>query len=164
MKSSFNLEFFHSSFAPFKAQDKLALIEFDRLYFPYSWPIEDWDKYLLIYSYSAVRVKDESDQVQGLLLCLGSVEEDVAHLVKIVVHPQQRQQGQASLLLEYWCDQMKTLGQHKSLYLEVEKNNHAAINFYHKHQFLVLRTLKDFYGPKRDAQAMALALDNKENT
>lgn len=164
MKSYSSLDFFTSTKTPFDVSVKRALFEFDQLYFPYPWSDDDWNKFLSSYSYSAVVARDDQMHILGFVLCLGSREDDVAHLVKILVTPQQRQLGLGSSLLVDWCARMRDFGQHKSVYLEVEKTNHQAINFYHKHQFLVLRTLKDFYGPNRDAQAMALSLDNKQNT
>jgi ribosomal protein S18 acetylase RimI-like enzyme len=162
--SSNQINFYLSSVNPLPVEVQNKLYAIDREFFPYPWPLSDWQNYLNQYPYSAVVLSDELGLVLGFTLIFGTRGDDVAHLVKIVTLPDQRQRGLAWAMLDFWEAQQALCLEHRSLYLEVEKSNTAAINFYHKRQFLVLRPLKDFYGPGRDGQAMAQALDNKQNT
>ena len=161
MKSCFNPQYWEGV----PSSDLLSqLINLDQTSFPYPWPREQWPSTLSRYGSSGVSVLDQQGELQGFLLCLGQPGEDVAHLVKILTRPSLQQRGLASSMLKAWIHATQVRQRHRSLYLEVESTNNPALNFYLKPQFSVLRALTDFYGPKREAKAMALALDNKQKT
>jgi [ribosomal protein S18]-alanine N-acetyltransferase len=166
MKFCSRLEF-SSDQDPHIQDDLLAqLYSLDSQFFPYPWDREQWEKTLKAYSWTlTLGIKDE--QVVGFILGLGTPEDEVVHLVKILIEPQYRQQGLAEVLFLDQCTLWRDRG-HKSVYLEVEERNQAASLFYFKQGFLMLRRLKDFYGQGRDALAMARdllpSIDKPQNT
>lgn len=142
------------------------LMDLDRQHFPYPWSSEEWESLIAQYSASLATVHNNGEAC-GLSLCLGAEKESVAHLVKILIHPKQQQQGLGHQLFAFHCALLAKRG-HETVYLEVEEANHKACSFYLKEGFLVLRKMKGFYGEGRDALAMGFDLtphiDKLENT
>ncbi len=74
-------------------------------------------------------------------------------LVSIAVMPEHRGMGIAKALLERAISATKDL-EAKYMFLEVDVTNIAALNLYLHYEFRIRGTIKDYYGPGRDAYYM----------
>lgn len=140
-----------------KAQATIKKIsEFDQEFFPFPWSLESWEKTLREKPFVIV-VACEKEIILGFCFYLISELEQLAHLVKIVVHPESRKTGLAQ---EIHNAILKT--KYKSLintlYLEVSTINDAATKFYKKLGYNILVTKKNFYSNGEDAYAMQKSL------
>ena len=86
---------------------------------------------------------------------------DEGELFQIAVDKAARRQGVADLLMDAAFNYASENAL-ASVYLEVRKNNEAAISLYEKHGFVAVRRRRDYYSdPIEDAVVM---LKNFENT
>lgn len=104
------------------------------------------------HSYFWVVTDNETDE-RVLAYAVFSFPAEQAHLQTFAVHPDSRRSGIATYLLRQIISfVMRKKGD--SMILEVRKGNMAAINFYQKLGFLVIRTLPRFYPDGEDAFVM----------
>lgn len=133
-------------------------IELDLNEFSHPWTEEQWHQTFEVYTpYFFLNYHADSYELLSSALLLMTPGDDLAHLVKIQTRRSAQGKGHAK---ELFMEIIRTLASDglKTIYLEVEESNHPAVQFYHHHQFLVLRRLKDFYGQSRHALAMAKSL------
>lgn len=71
--------------------------------------------------------------------------EDFGHIVSIAVHPDYRNRGYGSKLLEAVEERLLSKGV-KLITLEVNVSNNTAINLYKKHGYEPVKLLKNYYG------------------
>jgi [ribosomal protein S18]-alanine N-acetyltransferase len=85
----------------------------------------------------------EGDKLLGFIL--GDVTpRGSGHIVTLDISPEARQAGLATALMAALQDRFSALSC-RAVLLEVAVNNHAALAFYKKHGFSVLKTLRRYY-------------------
>lgn len=84
---------------------------------------------------------------------IASLEGDLCHVISIGVRRNYRRKG---IGLRLMCEILLECTRHSAsiVYLEVDVGNEPAIKLYEKLGFCILRTLKDYYGPGKDAYLM----------
>lgn len=131
------------------------IIKFDLDFFSPSWTPKQW---------AELNPKDhklfswyQSENLIGFALFRILQDDDVAHLYKIIIHPDFRNKGEAQA---FWLAILENLINFScsSVYLEVNKDNAEAIRFYKKCRFETLREIKRYYSTGEDALVMRLML------
>ena len=135
-----------------KMSDLSDVIKMDQQFFPNPWTLDQWqelnfDRHLL-FTWKGNK---------GFALFGFLPGDDVAHLYKILIRPDQQGKGESQ---EFWSNILPQLQlmQAKSIYLEVEATNLRAIGFYQKASFKTLRKVKSYYSDGSDALMMSLTL------
>lgn len=126
----------------------------DTRFFPDPWSDDSWQTSLDQSDYLVICILDQEQLVAWSLFKVNALE-GLLHLLKILVLPERRKQGLAENLMNeasHWAHQ-KTIGR---CYLEVDKANLVAINFYQKLGFKILHEIKRFYSDGRNALTMEL--------
>lgn len=126
-----------------------AVTALDTQFINYPWKEADW---LLALSSKTLFVWEDSI-VRGFALYQLSPVEELAHLLKIVVHPSARENGGSR---EFWNQQVAALKERglKRIYLEVAVDNLQAQRFYIKNGAKTLQRVKGFYQDGTDALTM----------
>lgn len=125
------------------------ILELDQRYFPYPWTESQWKELNpanhLLFSHGN----------EGFALFMRIPGDEMAHLLKICLRPENRGYGEA---LKFWDEILKELRDKgiKSIYLEVEAGNHRARGFYSKIGFKKLRQIPGYYSDGEDAVTMDL--------
>lgn len=88
------------------------------------------------------------EKLIGFILCQRN------HIITIDVHPDFRKKGLGKNLIEYAISRIKKKG-YKKIFLEVDKDNHCAINLYKKLKFKIF---KEFYENDKSRYSMCLKL------
>lgn len=101
-------------------------------------------------TFSKLFVAEENGNIVGFLHVTELYEN--MDIVNIVVDPNHRRKGIASLLLDYAFDDASSSVQIATLEVDVE--NVAAIALYKKFGFEVMHTRKNYYQNERDAYLM----------
>ena len=128
------------------------LFKLDREFFPTPWSLESWQKLFLEHD-RLLMVLQVEGEIFGFCLFDKSSADSFAHLLKIIITPNQRGKGLSQKLLETSLLTLKKSGC-SELFLEVEETNHAAINLYRRVGFQVIHSKKNFYGTNRSALIM----------
>ena len=138
-----------------KQMPDLDVIALDRDYFPNPWTQAQWMT-LNSDQHQLLTWKIDQKLVGFALFGMNSGEE-IAHLYKLVIHPDLQGQGVAQA---FWIKILEFLRGFNvsSVYLEVNVENKRAIGFYEKSGFKVLRIQKKFYSDGRDALIMVASL------
>jgi ribosomal-protein-alanine N-acetyltransferase len=98
-------------------------------------------------------VTDDQTDEKVYAYVVFSFPADQAHVQTIAVDPEQQRQGLASYLMRKLIQYV--MGKRgESIILEVRVGNTAAIQFYQKMGFIILRTLKKFYPEGQDGYVM----------
>jgi ribosomal protein S18 acetylase RimI-like enzyme len=118
-----------------------------------SWSSEAWQSLTIYGENYLVWTIYEQDELVASMLCLKLPLEDMLHLLKIMVHPNQRKRGHASNLINHLKAKALELN-YKSIFLEVECDNIQAIKLYQAQGFSVLRRVAKFYSNGKDALLM----------
>ena len=85
---------------------------------------------------------------------------DEASLLNICIVPSEQGNGYAKVLLQFLCEQVRTLGA-DTLFLEVRASNQTALHLYEKMGFNQIGTRRNYYPAKKgreDAWIFALML------
>lgn len=145
----------------FNCEIARKIIDLDINEFPRPWTENQWnDVFELKLSHSKNNfyflniIEDEKD-VSGFALFHLSLLDKLAHLLKIIIKKDKRHSGLASDLFLNSLSEIKDLGVNRC-YLEVDKDNTAALNFYKKMNFQKLNLSKNFYGQNLHAWTMIL--------
>jgi [ribosomal protein S18]-alanine N-acetyltransferase len=105
---------------------------------------------------SIARVAKIDGKVVGYLCA--NIIIDEGHILNLAVHPDYRERGIATSLIQEVLETMKTGGS-RSVFLEVRSSNKEALNMYEGFGFGLLGTRKDYYiSPVEDAVVMVLRL------
>ncbi len=120
-----------------------------------TWPEENV-RYAVENENSRFFVIEEDGEIEGYA-CVETVL-DEATLTSVAVIPAKRRRGLAEKLLSGIFD---GLAEVRTVYLEVETTNAAAIGLYNKMGFKEIGRRKNYYGPN-DAVIMSLQLYNKK--
>lgn len=136
----------------FEAGDLIPKL--DLKHFPRPWKESDWKT--LDMSQHRLWVLEKGDLI-GFALFATPRGDETAHLLKILVIPEQRGSGVAT---EFWKSISKELENSgfRTVYLEVEKSNDRAQAFYRKLGFKLLREVKSFYSDGEAGLMMQLTL------
>lgn len=134
------------------------VIDLDQAFFPNPWTTEQWlstplDQHLLF-------TWRTSERVIGYALLQAISSDDLAHLLKILLIPDCRGQGEAKTFWNKILEELTGLGL-KNIYLEVEASNASAIRFYEKCGLQLLRRNKAYYSNGEDALIMSMTLEDK---
>jgi ribosomal-protein-alanine N-acetyltransferase len=129
----------------------LALL--DKLYFPHSWSLKDWDNLFGSSVNYKIYLLVEGSKIISFTLFSVDLEERFSHLMKILVRPDHANLGLGSSILEKSIEALYIEGI-KSTYLEVSTKNHSAVKLYRNLNFEELCVKKRFYSCGDDAFAM----------
>lgn len=133
-----------------------AFSELDRKFFPTPWTKEAWDDLFKEHERSLAGIEMNHEYV-GFALFDVSRADSFAHLLKILIHPDLREQKLGKKLLAFHLSELQKEGI-KHFFLEVEENNHAAQKLYLHSGFKIIHKKKDFYGSGRAALIMTADL------
>lgn len=125
--------------------------QLDQLYFPTPWNEKQW-KGLFTESHSLYLARKGEDFI-GFCLFANSYVDSFAHLLKILVHPDNRGRHFGEDLLNESMKRLKLEGI-KSFFLEVEESNCNAIKLYEKCGFKTIHVKKHFYTSGESALIM----------
>ena len=156
MKKCFEKITFHSALAWPEGELLLQIMIFDQSYLTQAWSELSWRSVLPSSPTPYyLEIIQEDNKVCGLILFSLSPYENLAHLLKIIIHPHYRQQGLAISLLQAAEDYFLIPPQvYTTIFLEVAELNKSAINLYQKWGFGPIHLAKHFYGPHQHAIKM----------
>jgi len=123
----------------------------------YPWGLAAWQDFLQSNEYYFLAFLGTARHLWGLALFMALPGEITAHLLKIVVHNEQRKKGWGERLFKESTAHLKTLG-FSSIYLEVGAENHPACQLYRKMGLQELRRVPRFYSDGKDALIMSTGL------
>lgn len=130
------------------------VLELDQKYFPRPWKASDWAT--LDLSQHGLWVITEENRAIGFAL-FSTPQDETAHLLKILMIPDQRASGKAQAFWKHISESLRTRGYSK-VYLEVEESNGRAQAFYQKLGFQLLRRVKSYYSDGETGVMMQLTL------
>jgi ribosomal-protein-alanine N-acetyltransferase len=87
--------------------------------------------------------------IVGFLVAAAS-SRSVGHIITIDVLPHARRFGLGSKMLRAAEDRLRSAGCH-SVYLEMAVDNQAALTFYKRHQYFLVKTVPRYYANEVDA-------------
>lgn len=132
--------------------------QLDKLYFPNPWTWKNWQELLENSDrYQLNILTGGPKQMVGFALFHRIPEEKLLHLLKVVVHPDHRQEGGGKSLLKEALTQSAHDGIERCI-LEVEVNNANAQKLYESMDFQMVHRKLNFYGAGRDGLVMELVI------
>lgn len=146
---------------PMQEDDLDAVMVIDRLSFSLPWPKSAYRHDLFDNSNALLRVaEDIENQTRQLILGLIDVWLilDEAHIATVAVHPDYRNQGIATRLIESVLLEAEGKGARKAM-LEVRTSNQAAQTLYQKFGFQVVHRRRKYYIDNKE-DALLMNLDN----
>ncbi|MFN8370877.1 MAG: GNAT family N-acetyltransferase [Bacteriovoracaceae bacterium] len=129
------------------------LINFDQKFFDKPWTLNNWNETFKNGERYFLSVTIQDDQIVAFSLYYLIVEESMAHLLKILVNPDQRRFRLATKLSEK-SEQLLTLLNIKKIVLDVAVGNNSAISFYLNENFEKIHMMNHFYGKGHHAWSM----------
>lgn len=108
-------------------------------------------------AFTLVAVNEDEKKAQGFIVALGG---PVGHIVTIDVSPGARRYGIGSILLEKAEQRLRTAGS-QAVGLETAVDNLAALAFYKRHGYSVVRTWPRYYSNGVDALVLKKELDTE---
>lgn len=139
--------------------DKLSLdaIKFlDSEYFKWPWSQNSWDILDSGRDFIYTTISDNHEIMGFTLFDVDLVSKSV-HLLKIIISPKYRGGAGASKLFEHDLARLRSMSIDE-LFLEVDKSNDRAINFYLKFGLKQIHIKRKFYKDGSDAVIMMLKL------
>lgn len=138
---------------PKSLSDLDHIVDYDHEHFPYPWTKEQWQEL----SASAGEYLLGQIHLEGKLaafsLYLINQYESLAHLLKILVHPDFRHRGLAQELLQ--SDEQVFRDQKlENIYLEVAEDNHEALQAYLRFGFTEVHRQRHYYSDGKGAVMM----------
>lgn len=134
------------------------IIALDEKYFPWPWNKSVWsDAVDNGERYQLYILKQEQD-VKAFALFLCNSMDEAAHLLKILVLPEERGKALSKQFFSMVESEIKKEG-YLSIYLEVSENNLVAINYYLKNGFEVCCVKRKYYSNGDNAFAMSKKID-----
>jgi ribosomal-protein-alanine N-acetyltransferase len=134
-----------------------VLKELDLKYFPTPWNNESWDNIFSEGTDRFILINKHYDMVLGFILFDVNVVDSFAHLLKILVNPQNRGQKIGKNLLNEGIRVLSERGV-KTFFLEVEEENLVARNLYESVGLKVIHKKKQFYSNGGTAIIMTLSI------
>jgi [ribosomal protein S18]-alanine N-acetyltransferase len=121
--------------------DLQAVVELDKLSFSDPWSLFSWQE-MLDSSQTYLWVAEREKQIAGVLSGWSVLDE--LHIGTIAIHPEYRQQGIGTKLLETGLRESIALGV-QLVHLEVRKSNLAAQRLYQRFGFEIVGERKKYY-------------------
>lgn len=134
-----------------------SLKKLDQDFFPQPWNNESWDHLFSGPSKRFLLIAKDDEAILGFILFDYVDADSFAHLLKILVSPNQRGQKIGKGLLDKAVGILKGR-QIKSFFLEVEEKNIVAIQLYEGLGFKIIHRKKQFYSNGTDAIIMTLSI------
>jgi|1048.fasta_scaffold06530_3 ribosomal protein S18 acetylase RimI-like enzyme len=131
------------------------IIKLDQDFFPIPWTRDQWNQ--LDPKQNKLFCWYDSEKLIGFALFGITEYDNAAHLFKILINPFHRGTGKSQVFWSAILLQLPLYGC-SSIYLEVNSGNIAAIRFYEKCGFKILRKNKAYYSSGEDAVIMSLTL------
>ena len=101
-------------------------------------------------------VDDESSSsIVGFIIIIQDREERV-NLINFLIRKGERKSGYGSFLLKHTLKKVKTIGKIKTIVLNVNSKNKAAISLYQKFDFRIVKRIENYYRDKQSAYLMIL--------
>ena len=101
-------------------------------------------------------VDDEvSNCIIGFIIIIQDREERV-NLINFLIRKGERKRGYGSFLLRYTLKKVKASDRIKTIVLNVNSKNKAAISLYQKFDFRITQRIKNYYRDKQSAYLMIL--------
>jgi ribosomal-protein-alanine N-acetyltransferase len=124
--------------------------------FAHPWPTAEFEALLANKtSIGAAAIDAASDELRGFAICRLAADE--AEILTIAVHAAARNRGVGRALLSYTLSRLHA-SQARSLFLEVEQGNLAAIALYGRLGFREVGQRRGYYQKKDGSAATALVL------
>jgi len=144
------------SFGP-ESAEWAEVLQLDLQEMQYPWTESMWRE--LNFKNNRLFIIQDGQQVVGFALYQLSPLENLAHLLKIVVHPVQRGTGCAP---KFFAEQVAKLRSEQCtrIYLEVSAKNETAVGFYRKLGFSLLRRIPGFYQDGAEAFTMEMGINS----
>ena len=108
-------------------------------------------------AFTQVATNSEDDEIAGFIVVQQNL---VGHVITIDVSPQARRSGVGSLLLQAGENRLRAAGS-RAVGLETAVDNLAALSFYKRHGYSVIRTWPRYYSNGVDALVLKKALQGK---
>jgi ribosomal protein S18 acetylase RimI-like enzyme len=144
----------------YEAQDFDALYKLDQSCFPRGIAYSKTTlRYFLALPSAECLVAVEENDIAGFIL--SELDGPVAHIITLDVAEVHRRSGVGSLLLNAAERSLYAQGV-RGMYLETAVNNHAAVNFWSRHGYIVEGTLKRYYLSRIDGYEMRKALRSRQ--
>ena len=142
----------------FQAEDFESLWQMDQECFPpgISYSKQELRAYM-VYRGSFTLVAADEEDIQGFIVAKSGA---IGHIITIDVAPQARRSGVGSLLLKAAEDRLRAGGS-RSVGLEAAVDNIAALSFYKRHGYAVIRTWPRYYSNGVDALVLRKSLSGK---
>ncbi len=134
-----------------------VLKDLDSKYFPTPWDSFSWDHVLSNGADRFILIDERDASIPGFILFDLNVVDSFAHLLKILVNPENRGQRIGKDLLNEAVSVLKKRGI-KTYFLEVEEENVVARNLYENTGFKVIHKKKHFYSNGGTAIIMKLGV------
>ena len=81
---------------------------------------------------------------------------DRANIINFLIDPKHQHKGYGSILLNRTIQKIKEFNNIRSIVLNVQVNNLAAINLYKKFNFQIMQKIENYYQSKEDAFLMEM--------
>jgi [ribosomal protein S18]-alanine N-acetyltransferase len=144
-----------NTLVPFDLARLEEVIALDQRFFYRPWSTLEWVD--LNWNTHDLCLWGNETQLKGFGLFTFLTGDEAAHLLKILLVPDEQGTGQATEFLLEMCNHLRKKNVSR-IFLEVEKTNFRAISFYQKSGFKQLRLIRKFYSDGSDALTMDLAL------
>ena len=101
-------------------------------------------------------IDDElSNIIIGFIIIIQDRDERV-NLINFLIRKGERKRGYGSFLLRYTLKKVKTSNEIKTIVLNVNSKNKAAISLYQKFNFRIVQRIENYYRDKQSAYLMIL--------
>ncbi len=101
-------------------------------------------------------IDDElSNSIIGFIIIIQD-REDRVNLINFIIRKGERKKGYGSFLLKYTLKKVIALNKIKTIVLNVNSKNKAAISLYQKFNFQIVQRIKNYYRDKQSAYLMIL--------
>jgi ribosomal-protein-alanine N-acetyltransferase len=101
-------------------------------------------------------IDDElSNNIIGFIIIIQDREERV-NLINFLIRKGERKRGYGSFLLRYTLKKVKVSDRIKTIVLNVNSKNKAAISLYQKFNFRIVQRIENYYRDKQSAYLMIL--------
>ena len=101
-------------------------------------------------------IDDElSNNIIGFIIIIQDRDERV-NLINFLIRKGERKRGYGSFLLRYTLKKVKSIDKIKTIVLNVNSKNKAAISLYQKFNFRIVQRIENYYRDKQSAYLMIL--------
>ena len=98
---------------------------------------------------------ESSNSIIGFVIIIQDRKERV-NLINFLIKKGERKRGYGSFLLRHTLKKVKTLDKIKTIVLNVNSKNKAAISLYQKFDFRIVQRIENYYRDKQSAYLMIL--------